>query len=121
MEDKRINLEEAPQSTETTEVKEIKVAEELEVKETETFKQIGPIRLVLRRFFRSKLSIVGLCMIIFLFVFSFLGPVFSSWGESEPDRPETPIQLENETIVYTHDIDGLEVEVIEIIITEKLY
>lgn len=119
MEDKNINLEKTPQSTETTEVKEIKVAEEVEVKETETFKQIGPIRLVLRRFFRSKLSIVGLCMIIFLFVFSFLGPVFSSWGESEPDRPETPIQLENETIVYTHDIDGLEVEVIEIIITEK--
>ena len=41
----------------------------------ETYKEMSPIRLVLRRFFRSKLSIVGLVMIVFLFLFSFLGPV----------------------------------------------
>ena len=46
---------------------------------------ISPARLVLKRFFRSKLSIVGLCMFIFLLLFSFLGPVFVHWSETEVD------------------------------------
>lgn len=46
---------------------------------------ISPARLVLKRFFRSKLSIVGLCMFVFLLLFSFLGPVFVPWSETEVD------------------------------------
>lgn len=46
---------------------------------------ISPARLVLKRFFRSKLSIVGLCMFLFLLLFSFLGPVFVPWSETEVD------------------------------------
>ena len=41
---------------------------------------ISPARLVVKRFFRSKLSIIGLCMFIFLLIFSFLGPLFVPWG-----------------------------------------
>ena len=36
---------------------------------------MSPTRMVVRRFFRSKLSIVGLIMVISLFAFSFLGPL----------------------------------------------
>lgn len=47
---------------------------------------MSPMRMVLRRFFRSKLSIVGLVMIIGLFVFCWVGPlVFTQWGETEQD------------------------------------
>lgn len=42
---------------------------------------ISPGRMVMRRFFKSKLSILGLVMLICLFAFSFLGPFFSPWGE----------------------------------------
>jgi len=50
-------------------------------------KLMSPTRMVLRRFFRSKLSIIGLIMVIGLFVFSFLGPVFyTEWGEIELDE-----------------------------------
>ena len=50
-------------------------------------KLMSPTRMVMRRFFRSRLSIVGLCMVIGLFVFSFLGPlVFTNWGEIEVDE-----------------------------------
>lgn len=35
---------------------------------------MSPARMVIRRFFRSKLSIVGLVMIVGLFIFSFIGP-----------------------------------------------
>ncbi len=55
--------------------------------EFHNYKEMSPMGLVMRRFFRSKLSIVGLVMIVFLFLFSFLGPVFyKAWGESEADR-----------------------------------
>ena len=39
---------------------------------------MSPTMMVVRRFFRSKLSIVGLVMVIGLFLFSFVGPLFLS-------------------------------------------
>lgn len=51
-----------------------------------TYKEMSPLRLVARRFFRSKLSIVGIVMIVAVFLFSFLGPViYDRWGEEEVD------------------------------------
>ena len=47
---------------------------------TERAKVLSPGMTVLKRFFRSKLSIVGLVAIILLFVFSFFGPLFSPWS-----------------------------------------
>lgn len=47
---------------------------------TERAKVLSPGMTVLKRFFRSKLSIVGLVTIILLFVFSFFGPLFSPWS-----------------------------------------
>ena len=55
--------------------------EEKEISLADSAKVISPGRLVMRRFFRSKLSIVGLVTLLFMFAFSFLGPVISPWGE----------------------------------------
>lgn len=50
-------------------------------------KLMSPTRMVVRRFFRSKLSIVGLIMVVGLFIFSFFGPlVYNEWGETELDE-----------------------------------
>lgn len=46
-------------------------------------KVISPGRMVMRRFFRSKLSMVGLVTLLGMFIFAFLGPVISPWGEVE--------------------------------------
>lgn len=68
-------------------------------------KLMSPTRMVLRRFFRSKLSIVGLIMVIGLFIFSFLGPVFyTQWGETELDESGS-IKYTTTTIEVT-DADG---------------
>ncbi len=49
-------------------------------------KLMSPTRMVIRRFFRSKLSIVGLVMLISLIVFCWLGPVvYNRWSETETD------------------------------------
>ena len=50
---------------------------------------MSPLRMVLRRFFHSKLSIVGLVLIAALFIFSWFGPVICNWAgyweETETD------------------------------------
>ena len=50
-------------------------------------KLMSPSRMVARRFFRSKLSIAGLVMLVVLFAFCWFGPLFyHQWGETETDR-----------------------------------
>lgn len=42
-------------------------------------------RLVLRRFLRHRLSVIGLCCILALYTLAFLGPLVSPWGYAEQD------------------------------------
>lgn len=64
----------------------------------DSVKVLSPMQMVLKRFFRSKLSMIGLVTIIVLFLFSFIGPFFSPWGETEVDRtPGEPLRLETIT------------------------
>ena len=80
----------------------------------ETYKEMSPMQLILRRFFRSKLSLVGIIMIVGLFLFSFLGPiVYSKWGEETVDRTETIQQIE--TVHKYTDASGKEIEVIQVL------
>ncbi len=58
---------------------------------------LSPGMMVAKRFFRSKLSVVGLLMLIALFVISFLGPVFSPWADGS--QPITDYENIKETIV----------------------
>ena len=64
---------------------------------------MSPTQMVLRRFFKSKLSVAGLIMLAFLFAFCFLGPVFyTSWGEIEVDN--TPmVEYTQKEISYEKD------------------
>ena len=69
---------------------------------------MSPARMVLRRFFRSKLSIVGLALIVGLFLFCWLGPlVYNEWEQGESDDSgkieytETPVTFEKDGKTYT--------------------
>ena len=65
-----------------------------------TLKLMSPMQMVLRRFFRSKLSVIGLLMIISLFLFCWVGPlVYTSWSATDIDKTgkvdyTTPIIVE---------------------------
>jgi len=65
---------------------EVHVKDELkeEVSLADAAKIISPGKLVMRRFFRSKLSLLGLITLTAMFLFSFVGPLISPWGEVEP-------------------------------------
>ena len=87
---------------------------------------MSPTRMVMRRFFRSRLSIVGLIMVISLFLFSFVGPLFfaesmhketingvtvetytpdnGKWGETELDETG---RLDYATAESTYTVDGV--------------
>ncbi len=72
---------------EQTKKEEILETEDTEVPLDKKVRLMSPTRMVVRRFFRSKLSIVGLIMVISLFLFSFVGPlVYTEWGEIELDE-----------------------------------
>ena len=77
----------------------------LEVEAEENFHVMSPGRMVAKRFFRSKLSAVGLAMIVFVFLFSFLGPLFVdlTWGYKETEVFK--IQRVS-TMVTTADFDA---------------
>lgn len=67
---------------------------------------MSPTQMLVRRFFRSKLSIIGLVMVIGLFVFSFLGPlVYTQWGETDLDESG---KVEYTTAITTYTVDGVE-------------
>lgn len=68
-------------------------------------KLMSPTRMVVRRFFRSRLSIIGLIMVIGLFLFSFFGPmVYTQWGEIELDESGKTEYTSSEV---TYTVDGV--------------
>ncbi len=66
---------------------------------------MSPTRMVVRRFFRSRLSILGLVMVIGLFLFSFIGPLFyTQWGEIQLDESG---KTEYATSTATYEVNGV--------------
>ena len=90
---------------------ELELKEKNEVVDTETpldknVRLMSPNQMLIRRFFRSKLSILGLIMVVGLFVFCFLGPLFyTQWGETELDRSG---KVQYSTAEHTYTVDGVE-------------
>ena len=46
-------------------------------------KSLSPGMLVFKRFIRNKLAVVGLAILVLMFIFSFLGPVFSPYAQDQ--------------------------------------
>ena len=89
------DMEKTMEETKNT---EIEVQNE-ELREEEIhYKELSPARVVMRRFFRSRLSLVGVVMLVALFVFAFVGPPIMhmlgyQWSETETDH--TPYRCLN--------------------------
>ena len=111
-------MEEIKNQTEPAEVSE--TTEEVEV----YYKEMSPLMMVMRRFFRSRLSVVGVVLLLALFVFSFVGPpvlhAFGyQWSETATDHTPT---LKRATItlegVTTTDKDGNVYEIVQFVENE---
>ena len=99
---------------------------ELEVKNDELveeevhYKELSPVRVVVRRFFRSRLSLIGVIMLVTLFAFAFIGPPVMhmlgyQWSETETDHTPTEKLAIKELNVKTTDAEGNEYSVIQFV------
>ncbi len=90
----------APEASEGETSPNFGMNEEFDTEEA-TSRTLSPGMIVLKRFFRSKLSMTGLVMLLVLFAFSFIGPLFGFlpfvWGEKEADN--TKVREEFSTLV----------------------
>ncbi len=75
-EEKKISQSDMPENDLSVEEQEDLHGESL----TDRVKVLSPGMMVAKRFFRSKLSVIGLVTLIVLFLFSFIGPLFSPWA-----------------------------------------
>ncbi len=91
-------------------------AEEEDVPLDKNVRLLSPSRMVLRRFFRSKLSVIGLVMLVSLFLFCWVGPmVYTAWGETEQDKG----MVEYTQNVVTYEVDGKEYSFVQVVETPK--
>lgn len=93
----------------------IEETSEEQVPHERTVRLMSPTRMVVRRFFRSKLSIIGLIMVVCLFLFSFAGPfIYTKWDETEIDK-SGKINYSVNTTEYT--VNGQTYEIKQVIET----
>lgn len=72
-------------------------------------KLMSPTQMVLRRFFKSKLSIIGLIMIISLFLFCFVGPyVYTEWIDDGKVVLDESGKVEYAFSETTYTVNGVE-------------
>ena len=84
------------------------------------YKEMSPARMVARRFFRSRLSLIGVILLLALFAFSFIGPpvmhLFGyQWMETETDLTPTVKRATTELKVMTTDSEGNQYPIIQFI------
>ena len=79
---------------------------------------MSPTQMVVRRFFRSKLSILGLVMIVSLFLFCWVGPlVYTQWSPYDKDY-STKISYDPPATI-TYEVGGQTYTFVQVVQTEK--
>ncbi len=57
--------------------------EEMRLDDSRRVKVLSPGLLVFKRFIRNSLAVIGIIILLFMFLFSFLGPLLSPYGQTE--------------------------------------
>lgn len=107
--------EQAPRAAAIEEAAEMEAVAELEAEDTtmRDVRIVSPAALVFKRFFRSRLSVIGLIMFIALLLFSFIGPMLVGWGEAEVDR-STGLTTYTPYVVTFEGADGEKYTIIQL-------
>ena len=116
-------MSELEKTMEETKNTELEVKNEELVEEEVHYKELSPTRVVVRRFFRSRLSLIGVIMLVALFAFAFIGPPVMSilgyqWAETETDHTPTEKRAIKELNVTTTDAEGNTYPVIQYVVEE---
>ena len=79
------------------------VEEQLSLNDDRRVKTLSPGALVAKRFFRNRLAVVGLTMLVVMFVFSFVGGIISPYGQDEQFYTYTYLDQEYVGVVRNDD------------------
>ena len=71
------------ESEELVDNEEMFDGEEMSLDDARRIKVLSPGMLVFKRFIRNKLAVIGFVIIVLMFIFAFLGPIFSPYGQAE--------------------------------------
>ena len=82
---------------------------------SDNVKTLSPAQLVLKRFFRSKLSVVGLAVLLTLFLVCFIGPLF--FPNMDYETPDLDGGLEVTTTRIEYTVDGVKYEMYDVVYT----
>lgn len=85
-------------------VTEETIEQELSLNDDRRVKVLSPGALVAKRFFRNRLAVVGLTMLVVMFVFSFIGGLISPYGQDEQFYTYTHMDKEYVGVVKNNDL-----------------
>ncbi len=86
----------------------------MKLDDAQRVKVLSPGMLVAKRFFRNKLAIVGMAIIIFMFLFSFLGGVLIPYSESQVFYTTETMKKDYAGATYITDYQMYEAEGVEL-------
>ncbi len=78
--------------------------DEMALDDARRVKVLSPGMLVFKRFIRNKLAVAGLVIIVFMFLFAFLGPIFSPYGQAQVFTGEAIIPKEYAAAIYNQEL-----------------
>lgn len=72
-----------PQNLEEEVIRNGEAGEEMHLDDARRVKVLSPGMLVFKRFIRNQLAVVGFGILLFMFLFAFLGPIFSPYEQTD--------------------------------------
>ncbi len=78
--------------------------EQMKLDDARRVKVLSPAMLVFKRFVRNKLAITGFIIIVVMFAFAFLGPVFSPYGQSEVFKGTEYVSKDYATAIFNTEM-----------------
>ncbi len=78
--------------------------DEMHLDDARRVKVLSPGMLVFKRFIRNKLAVVGLVILFFMFTFSFLGPLFSPYGQTQVFKGVGSMSKEYAGAIYNEEL-----------------
>jgi len=92
MEENKMNQGQAPET------------EKIALDDARRVKVMSPSMLVLKRFLRNKLAITGLVILVTMFLFSFVGSLFSPYEEGQVFKTEEEIKKDYAGAIYNNEL-----------------
>lgn len=78
--------------------------EEMHLDDARRVKVLSPGMLVFKRFIRNRLAVVGFSIILFMFLFAFVGPLFSPYGQTQVFKGVGSMSKEYASAIYNQEL-----------------